>query len=438
MKILLINHYAGSNLMGMEFRPYYFAREWIAAGHKVTVLGASFSHLRRRQPDVRSDLGVTEEGGVRFRWIRSNRYAGNGKARVGNMLNFIGRLSVHAGRLAREERPDVVICSSTYPLDIYPGAWIARKSRARLVFEVHDLWPLSPMLLGGYSPRHPAIRVMQHAEDWAYRHADIVVSILPHARDYMVSHGLSPEKFVHVPNGIALGHSDEQPAALPPELEDRVRQEHLRGRFLIGYAGGFNLGMAVDLLLDAACLLASDKVSFLLAGDGPTAPAIRERLAKAGIDNFHLLGHIPKPLVPGFLARMDALAVPWRRNPLFRFGVSPNKVFDYMLAGKPVLQASDASNDIVSEACCGFTAAPDDPAAFAAAARQLLSLSAADRRRLGENGRRFVIEHHDCRTLARNFLVAVMQAPCNAQRLSARAARRIERDSLVENEVPIK
>lgn len=79
MKILLINHYAGSDLMGMEFRPYYFAREWIAAGHKVTVLGASFSHLRRRQPDVRSDLGVTEEGGVRFRWIRSNRYAGTAR-----------------------------------------------------------------------------------------------------------------------------------------------------------------------------------------------------------------------------------------------------------------------------------------------------------------------------------------------------------------------
>jgi glycosyltransferase involved in cell wall biosynthesis len=109
-----------------------------------------------------------------------------------------------------------------------------------------------------------------------------------------------------------------------------------------------------------------------------------------------------------------------------------------MLAGKPILQASDARNDIVSEAGCGFTVGPDDPAAFAAAARQLQSLPPEERQRLGENGRRFVIEHHDCRLLARNFLHAAMQAPCNAQRLSTRPARRIERDSLVENELPTK
>src|SRR5262249_37311110 len=159
-----------SDRLGMEFRPFYFAREWIASGHNATILAANFSHLRGCQPEVGSDLKTTEEEGVRFRWLRTNRYIGNGIARVANILSFVTKLSIHASRIAREERPDLVICSSTYPLDIYPGAWIARKAGARLVFEVHDLWPLTPILLGGYSPRHPFIQFMQHAEDWAYRH----------------------------------------------------------------------------------------------------------------------------------------------------------------------------------------------------------------------------------------------------------------------------
>src|SRR5258708_35275583 len=93
------------------------------------------------------------------------------------MLAFVGKLFVHADRISREEHPDVVLCLSTYPLDIYPGARIARKTKAQLVFEVHDLWPLTPILLGGYSPNHPSIRLLQRAEDWAYKNAEVVVSI---------------------------------------------------------------------------------------------------------------------------------------------------------------------------------------------------------------------------------------------------------------------
>src|SRR6516164_9515120 len=111
MNILLINHYAGSDIMGMEYRQFYLGREWVASGHSVTVLAADWSHLRGSQPTVRADLDTTEEEGVRFRWLRTNRYDGNGAWRVANMLTFIGKLHLYAGRIAREQRPHVVICS---------------------------------------------------------------------------------------------------------------------------------------------------------------------------------------------------------------------------------------------------------------------------------------------------------------------------------------
>lgn len=407
MNILLINHYAGSDRMGMEYRPFYFAREWLAEGHHVTVLAADFSHLRNRQPTIRRDLDVIEEEGVRFRWLRTNRYGGNGAGRVLNMSTFVGKLLLHADRIAREERPDLVICSSTYPLDIFPGAYIARKAGARLVFEVHDLWPLTPILLGGYSRRHPYIRVLQAAEDWAYRNADVVVSILPNALEYMVGRGLEARKFVHIPNGIPTCQADAAGnERLPPATVDLLEHERARGQFLIGFAGAINPSMALETLLAAAHQLQASGVSFFIAGGGSNAKDLRDEATRLAAHNFHMLGRMPKSSVQEFLSRMDALAIPWRRSPLYRYGVSPNKVLDYMLAGKPILQAGDASNDLPADAGCGLTVAPEDPAAFADAVLRLRALPAEERRRLGRNGRRFVLEKHDCRVLARRFLRA--------------------------------
>ncbi len=104
---------------------------------------------------------------------------------------------------------------------------------------------------------------------------------------------------------------------------------------------------------------------------------------------------------------MDALAIPFHRSPLYRFGVSPNKLFDYMFAGKPVVQASEASNDLVADAGCGFTVQPENPAALADALLRLIQLSPAERRCLGENGRRFVLCNHDYHILARRFIDAL-------------------------------
>ena len=408
MNILLINHYAGSDQMGMEYRPFYLAREWVANGHSATLVAAAYSHLRNRQPVVQADLESTQEEGVRFRWLRTNRYVGSGAGRVANMLTFVGRLLAHADRIAWEERPDIVVCSSTYPLDIYPGARIARKMRARLVFEVHDLWPLTPILLGGYSRSHPYIQLLQRAEDCAYRRAEMVVSLLPDSLNYMVGRGLDPRKFVHIPNGIPVSRLLTTTSGdLPPAVALRIEQERRRGRFLVGYAGGINVAMALETLLETARILARADMTFLLAGDGSQARTLQAQVTRSKIENFHLVGHIPKPSVQNFLSQMDALAIPFHRSPLYRFGVSPNKLFDYMFAGKPVVQASEASNDLVADAGCGFTVQPENPAALADALLRLIQLSPAERRCLGENGRRFVLCNHDYHILARRFIDAL-------------------------------
>jgi glycosyltransferase involved in cell wall biosynthesis len=406
VNILVINHYAGSDRMGMEYRPFYLGREWCQAGHKVTIVAGSWSHLRARQPAPSCDHDIAEEEGVRFRWLRLNSYRGNGVGRMVNMATFVTKLQLYANKIAAEEAPDAVICSSTYPLDIYPGHRIAKKARARLIFEVHDLWPLTPILLGGYSERHPYIRVLQRSEDYAYRTADAVVSILPNACEHMVRRGLCPSKFVHIPNGVPIGRVPvDNLDAVPESVNRLIETERCRGRFLVGFAGSLNF-TSTDLatLVEAALLLSGTPVAFLIAGAGPHGSLLRQRASSCGLDNFHLLGHLPKPAIPEFLSHVDVLTVPLHSSPLYRFGISLNKLFDYMMAGRPIIQASDCSNDLVSEANCGLAIAPGSPAAIAEAVLRLRALPERERQQLGENGRNFVMKNHDYRVLARRFL----------------------------------
>ena len=130
MNILLVNHYAGSPRHGMEYRPYYLAREWVRAGHRVRIVAASFSHVRSRQPELPpggpSAFDETIDG-IGYRWLRTPAYRGNGVGRVLNMLRFLTRLWRGSKDLAMAFRPDVVIASSTYPMDIWVARRLARK-----------------------------------------------------------------------------------------------------------------------------------------------------------------------------------------------------------------------------------------------------------------------------------------------------------------------
>ena len=107
MNILLINHYAGSTKMGMEFRPYYFAREWIRMGHQVTILAGDYSHLRIENPEVKKDFQKEVIDGIPYCWVRTGHYEGNGVKRALTMFRFVYKLWSNAGRIVNSLKPDV-------------------------------------------------------------------------------------------------------------------------------------------------------------------------------------------------------------------------------------------------------------------------------------------------------------------------------------------
>lgn len=406
MNILYLNHYAGSPALGMEYRPYYLAREWVRAGHRVQLVAADHSHVRTRQPQAGHDT----VDGIEYQWMPTPPYRGNGPGRARNVWAFLSGVWRDTPRLVATFRPDVVIASSTYPMDIWVARRMARMAGARLVYEVHDLWPLSPMELFDMPRWHPFIVLCQRAEDTAYRDADAVVSMLPKVHDYMASRGLDLRKLSIVPNGITLEEWQGEGEPLGPAVRAGLQAARAAGRTLVGYAGSHGVPNALDTLLDAAALLRDEPLQFVLVGDGHEKQRLAARVQAEGLDRVSLLPAIPKAQIPSFLAAIDIAYIGWQRVPIYRFGIAPNKLMDYMMAGCVVLHAVEAGNDPVAESGCGLTVPPESPQAVVDGLRSLLALTPAERRTMGERGRGFVLTHHTYPVLAQRFLQALESA----------------------------
>jgi glycosyltransferase involved in cell wall biosynthesis len=409
LRILLINQYAGSPRDGMEFRPHALAREWQAMGHETLIVAGSPSHVRAHNPVLHRRVSRELVDGVEFEWLKLPRYSGNGVRRALNILAFAAQIRKRSRVIADRFRPDIVIASSTHPLDIYGARAIARRCDASLVFEVHDLWPLTPVELGGMSARHPFVQLMARAERDACTSADTVVSILPAADLHLVTRGMPADRYAHVPNGVSLAEADagDPLTADQAGLVDSLRHE---GRFIVGYAGGIGLANAIDDLVSAAARLHGAHVAFLIWGDGPERAAVERQASAAGLHNVHFLGRIPKREVRSALEACDALYLGWKRRSIYRFGLSPNKLFDYMAAARPILHATSAPGDPVAACGCGISVEAEDAEALAAAIEQLAALPAAARLELGARGRREAEERYDYPVLADRFLAAVAPA----------------------------
>ena len=411
MNILLVNHYAGSPRDGMEYRPYYLAREWVRAGHRVQIVAAAYSHVRTRQPVVVGDAAVDEViDGIAYRWLPAPRYEGNGLGRVKNIWAFLSRLWRDTPQLVDEFKPDVVIASSTYPMDIWVARRIARRANAKLVYEVHDLWPASPIELSGMSRWHPFILMCQKAENDAYRDADVVVSMLPVVAEHMKAHGLDLRKLHIVPNGVALEEWQSAPRPLAPELAAYLAALRRGGRTIVGYAGSHGLPNALDVLLDAAALMRDDKISFVLVGDGHEKKRLVERVRSEGLEHVAMLAPVPKAQIPALLAMFDIAYIGWQRVPIYRFGIAPNKLMDYMMAGRAVLHSVEAGNDPVAEADCGLTVEPESAPAVVEGLRELAAKTPEGRALMGDRGHEFVVANHSYQGLAQRFIAAVSKA----------------------------
>jgi len=406
MNILVINHYAGSPKYGMEFRHYYIAREWLKLGHRITIIGAGFSHLRSSQPLTDRNFSKEDIDGITYLWVKTPRYSCAGAKRIVNMITFISKLFWYKSRILQQSKPDIVIASSTYPLDIYPAYLIAKKSKAKLVFELHDMWPLSPIVIGGYSKFHPFIWSMQKAENFACRKSSAYISLLSNAKDYLVQHGLNTNKFFYVPNGFSIDDVNLPRLELADNHESLLNKlKQKEQALIIGYAGGHEPSNALENLISAAVHFSKlSHLSFVLVGSGSQREKLMSKVITNNQNNVFFIPQVSKAEIPCLLSHFDILYAGGVSSILHSYGTSFNKLTDYMLAAKPIIFAVDEPNSLVETVGCGIQIPAENENELVIAIRTLLNLSSDERLKMGLKGRDFAMNELNYTKLSKRFI----------------------------------
>ncbi len=412
MNILYIEHYASPDDWGMEHRPFRFARRWIAMGHRVLIIAASFTHLRSRNPEVDGPFCRMEWEGVPFLFVRTPRYEGNGRKRCGNILAFLYGIDRFYEKMTGSFSPDVILVGSTYLLDFYPARRIARRCHSGLIYELHDLWPMSVCQLGGYSPRHPGIRLLQKAENDTLRSCDAVCSMLPGVLPHLQAHGFSGERFFYIPNSVEIPEEKVRPGAYRDTLLSLRRD----GFFLVGYTGAMGVANAVWVLIKAARLLRDKPVRFLLIGKGSELESLKQLARTLQVqDQVLFLPPVSHEEIRGLLPLFDGMYIGLQKKPLFRYGISPNKLMDYMAAGKPVVLSVATEENPVEKSGCGLTVEPENPREAAVAIETLRQMTEGQRLEMGRKGQTYIRQHHSEEKLAGEYL-RCMQEVCEKKR----------------------
>ena len=395
--IWIINQYASTPETGMGGRHYYLAKELAKQGHKVYLIAAGFTHLLRQPLILENDFTVQPIcENFDFVWVKMAEYPdAHDKKRVLNWFKFTWKLLKLPKIIA--DKPDAILVSSPAPFMFLGAQRLAKKFKAKLAFEVRDIWPLTLVELGGYSPKHPFIRLMQWLEDKAYRDSDVVLSNLPNSVVHMVERGMNPNKFTWIPNGFDMAELEN---AQP--LNENAVSALPKDKFIVGYTGTLGVANALDTLIEAAEGLKDETdIAFVLVGGGKEKPGLVEK-AK-GLKNVIFIDPIPKQQIQSMLSEFDVCYIGCQDVSLYRFGTAPNKIPEYMFSAKPILQSCNDGYDYIKYAKCGESVKSQNPQAIADAVLQLKALTPEERQKMGENGRAYALANHDYAKLAQKL-----------------------------------
>lgn len=395
---ILYQHYlrpgdAGHN----RFNDY--AKIWSDLGHKVSVITGQASYMTGvKDPAYRRRACVLErDGNVDVYRMYVPDRANESFSRRG--FSYLAFAVSSAWGYRKLDRPSVLLCSSP-PLFIGLGMLlIHRFSRVPLVFEVRDLWPESAVTTGVVRNQR-MIRLMYGIEKRCYAAASRLNVLTEAFRENILARKLAgPEKVWFIPNGVDV----EQQR---PELRsDRLRRElGWDGRYVVLYSGAHGVANRLGQLVEAAELLRdTPEVLIATVGAGMELEPLRQQVRERGLTNIVLHGPRPREEMPAITASADACAAVLQKNDTFRT-VYPNKVFDSMACGRPIVLGIDGvARDLVERAGAGLFAEPENPEALAGVIRRLHGdIAAAEE--MGRRGRAYVIEHFDRRQLALRYL----------------------------------
>lgn len=397
--VWILNHYAQEPGGPGGTRHYSLARALRQNGWSASLIAASTEHGTGRERLAQEEsrrLDYYDE--VPFLWLRTAAYAGNGTDRIKNMLGYT--FAVLKSENVRGLRPpDIVVGSSVHPFAAWAGLRLARRYRVPFVFEVRDLWPQTLVDLGRLSDSHPMTLALRWLERYLYSQASKIIVLLPRAGEYIEPLGVPADKIVWVPNGIELDIFPVPTAKVPSD------------RFTLMYFGAHGTANGLDNVIKAMDevrkMEPNNAIHLRIIGDGPLKADLIKLAKDLELSTVSFEAPVPKKQIAQLASEADAFVFNLIDAPVFKYGISSNKLFDFMACGRPVIFSCDAGNNPVETAGGGTTVAAGNPPALAQAMIDLANLSPDERQSMGEANRKHIEDHYEFKLLAARFAAAL-------------------------------
>lgn len=363
MKLIwIINHYGESPTIGMNTRHYKFASELIKRGYDVRIFTASTVHRTGiNYINDNSKCLEKEIKGVPFIFVRTCNYEGNGIRRIRNMMEYATRVLQITKKF---QKPDVIYASSPHPLAWLSAYLIAKRYNAKFIAETRDLWPETLVAMGEISRNGIPAKILYKLEKFIYKNADKLVFTIEGGKDYVESIGLDISKVRYINNGVDIeefNHNKESNIYKDEDLDNN-------NTFKILYTGSMGMANSLNHLIQAAELIQNKNykdIQFILFGDGYQKIALEEYVENNNITNIVFKGKVEKKYIPNILNKSDLNVFAGKHTYLYKYGLSPNKIFEYYASGKPTLSNIECGYDMLEKYNCGMTVKGGSAEAFA-------------------------------------------------------------------------
>lgn len=390
-KIWLWNHYATDMYKNKGGRHYWFAENLIVNGYNPTIFCASTLHNTDDNIDTVGKIFIQKESdNIPFVIVKTPQYSGNGKKRIINMISFYKNLFPTAKEYANKYgKPDVILASSVHPLTLVAGIKIAKKFGVPCICEVRDLWPESIVAYGSLKRNSVIAKILYLGEKWIYKNADSVIMTWEGGKQYIIDQGWDKEidlnKIKHISNGVIIDSFDKNSqdhVIIDSDLDDNNFKN-------LVYAGSIRKVNNLGLLLDAAKIIQDyeQKIRFLIYGSGDEKEMLEQRCKDEGLCNVIFKGRVEKKMVPSILKRSYANILHNSSTSLDKYGQSQNKFFEYLAAGRAIIQTYTTGYSLLGKYNCGISATDQNPENVA---KTILQACENDEqaRQMGQNARK--------------------------------------------------
>ena len=375
INIWLINQYSYPPGKSNWRRHFDLFKNFSKKDYNIDVICGSFVHDRKEEILNKGEkYRLINSEGIKYHILSGILYKSK-IVRMLSMVQFFFKVLFFSKKL--KDKPDIIYASSPHPFNGLAGMYLARKYKCPFILEIRDLWPETWVAMGATTKKSILYKVFAYIEKVLYKNADKIITLTAN-KDYYISVGVDEKKVEIVSNGVDLEKYDSL-------LEEKSPINLLENKFNILYTGAHGTANCLEFLLEVAKLIKNNDIVFNFIGEGEKKEELIKKSEEYNLKNG------------------DAMILPVRNEPLYKYGISPNKMYEYFASSKPIIFSGNVANDMIKEANAGISVEAENIEKIKEAVLSLYSMSKDQREVLGKNGRKYVEENYDTKVLSKKL-----------------------------------